>query len=55
MIDQPLARVAQSAWMSCCPSVLFGTDRMFRCCMAVQVTSASLVSFFCRRTNGFTY
>ncbi len=41
--------------MSCCSRVFFATNRMFRCCTAVQIASASLLSFFCRRTNGFTY
>jgi hypothetical protein len=31
--------------MSCCSSVFFGTNRMFRCCIAMQMASASLVSF----------
>jgi hypothetical protein len=30
--------------MSCCSRVFFGTNRMFRCCTAVQIASASLLS-----------
>ena len=33
--------------MSCCSSVFFGTNRMFRCCTVVQIASAS--SFLSRR------
>lgn len=50
MIDQ-----SPASWTSCWPSVFSGTNRMFGCRSAVQIASASLESFFCRRTNGFTY
>jgi len=53
IIDQPLPR-AMSVRMSCCSRLLFGMNRMLRCCTAVQIAPASLRSFFCRRTNGFT-
>jgi len=41
--------------MSFYSRVFFGTYRMFRCYTAAQIAPASLVSFCCRRTNGFTY
>jgi DDE superfamily endonuclease len=53
MIDQPLPRAVEC--LDVLLFVFFGTNRMFRCCTAVQIASASLLSFFCRRTNGFTY
>ena len=44
-----------SAWTSCCSTDLFGTEGTCGWRAAVQIASASLPSFFCRRTNGFTY
>jgi hypothetical protein len=46
MIDQTLARTVEGL-DSCCSSVFFGTNRMFRCCTAVQIASASFVSRAC--------
>ena len=44
-----------SACTSCCSSVFFGTKGICGWRAAVQIASASLPSFFCRRTNGLTY
>jgi hypothetical protein len=53
MIDQPLPRPVERLDILLFEGLLRHKSHV-RLCTAVQIASASLVSFF-RRTNGFTY
>jgi hypothetical protein len=39
---------------ACCCSLFTATNRMLGRCAASQIASASIASFFCRFTKGFT-
>ena len=48
------SRVRNTRAAACCSSLFTATNRMFGRCAASQIASASIASFFCRFTNGFT-
>jgi len=47
-------RVRWSIRQLCCSVIFVGTNRMFALVTASQIASASVESFFCRLTYGFT-
>jgi hypothetical protein len=53
-IAQAGARARNTTPLACCSSLLTGTKRMVGRWAASQIASASVSSFFCRFTKGFT-
>src|SRR5215471_10655608 len=53
LADEEVARRC-SIRQLCCSTVLVGTNRMLGRLTASQIASASVLSFFCRLTYGFT-
>jgi hypothetical protein len=54
LADQSRSRPRNTIALACCSSLFAATNRIDGRCAASQIASASVASFFCRFTNGFT-